>query len=324
MKLVKLSEYFEIRNGVAKSSLNVYNNKINNNFIPYIRPAQSYESSLDGYVDKNSVPQNKIFLQYTLYVSTDGEGSHSYSYVSSFEFVPNSNVIVLVEKIPLTLEEKLFYAKCITSNRHKFSYARKPKQNRITNLLIPAKESIPAFVYKQKIKTISNKPFNDYKIKFQLQTQNWKAFKISELFDVEGTKTTPLKILEENGIGKYPYITTKATNNGCDGFYNIKTEAGNIITVDSAVIGYASYQIKDFSASDHVEKLIPKFILNKFIAMFLTTILNQEQYRFHYGRKASQNRLKALQITLPTTPQGEPDWQLMENYIKSLPYSSSL
>jgi hypothetical protein len=29
-------------------------------------------------------------------------------------------------------------------------------------------------------------------------------------------------------------------------------------------------------------------------------------------------------IKLPATPQGEPDWEFMENYIKSLPYSSSL
>ncbi len=130
--------------------------------------------------------------------------------------------------------------------------------------------------------------------------------------------------MKKVGKGKYPYITTKAKNNGCEGFYLTRTESGNVITIDSAAVGYASYQAADFSASDHVEKLTLKGDLNKYIAMCLTTILNKEQYRFQYGRKASQDRLEYLKIKLPTTTQGFPDWEYMENYIKSLPYSSSL
>ena len=152
----------------------------------------------------------------------------------------------------------------------------------------------------------------------------WKKFKLHTLFNISGTKTTKLNLLKKGSKGKYPYITTKARNNGCDGFYNYRTESGNVITIDSAVIGYASYQPEDFSASDHVEKLTLKGDLNKYIALFLITILNKEQYRFHYGRKASQDRLKNLKVKLPTTTQGLPDWEFMENYIKSLPYSSSL
>ena len=209
----------------------------------------------------------------------------------------------------------------IHQEKYKYLYGRQVTPKRLGNTKIPDK--IPEYVNKTEIK----KPLHHNLLnkKFGLDIKNWKSFKIDEkLFDVVGTKTTPVKVLQESGSGKYPYITTKATNNGCDGFYNIKTEYGNVITVDSAVLGYASYQVKDFSASDHVEKLKPKFPLNKFIAMFLTTILNLEQYRFHYGRKASQERLKSLEIKLPQTSQGEPDWEFMENYIKSLPYSSSL
>lgn len=220
------------------------------------------------------------------------------------------------------MKKKLFYVNCITNNRFKFSYSRKPKEKRISSLLIPSKDSIPSFVYKQKIENVSKHALCDDKI--ELNKEMWKEFILEILFDISGTKTTKLNILEKNGKGKYPYITTKAKNNGCDGFYNLRTESGNVITIDSAVIGYASYQLEDFSASDHVEKLTLRHTLNKYIAMFLTTILNKEQYRFHYGRKASQDRLKNLSIKLPTTAQGLPDWEFMENYIKSLPYSASL
>ena len=35
-------------------------------------------------------------------------------------------------------------------------------------------------------------------------------------------------------------------------------------------------------------------------------------------------RLKKLSIKLPVDSKGEPDWKFMEDYIKSLPYSSNI
>lgn len=64
--------------------------------------------------------------------------------------------------------------------------------------------------------------------------------------------------------------------------------------------------------------------MNKYIGLFLTTLIKLEKYRYGYGRKWGIARMKVSKIKLPTTPQGNPDWQFMENYIKSLPYSSSL
>ncbi len=59
--------------------------------------------------------------------------------------------------------------------------------------------------------------------------------------------------------------------------------------------------------------------------MFLCTVLNHTNIgRYNYGYAIVNHRLKSLQIKLPATPQGEPDWEFMENYIKSLCYSSSL
>jgi type I restriction enzyme M protein len=158
----------------------------------------------------------------------------------------------------------------------------------------------------------------------ELKVAGWKEFLFEDLFEITGSKTTSIHDLEDYGEGKYPFVTTQATNNGIEGFYDCHTEAENVLTVDSAVFGFCAYQPLSFTASDHVEKLIPKFILNRYLALFLTTIINNEQYRYNYGRKASQTRLKERSIKLPATTQGQPDWQFMENYIKSLPYSSSI
>ena len=160
---------------------------------------------------------------------------------------------------------------------------------------------------------------------FSLNPEEWELFKISDLFEITGTKTTPIDELEFSGFGEYPYVTTQATNNGVKGFFNIMTENNNgVLTIDSAVIGYCSYQSTPFSASDHVEKLIPLFDMNIYVAMFFVTIFNMEQYRYNYGRKCSQSRLKQAQIRLPADSQGEPDFNFMEDYISRLEYSSSL
>ena len=157
-----------------------------------------------------------------------------------------------------------------------------------------------------------------------LYTETWELFKIGNLFTITGTKTTPLKELEDYGSGEYPYVTTRATNNGVKGFSTTKTEDPGVLTIDSAVCGYCSYQALPFSASDHVEKLIPLFDMDIYVAMFFVTIFNVEQYRYNYGLKCSQTRLKEAEIRLPVDSNGEPDYDFMREYISHLEYSSNL
>ena len=163
-------------------------------------------------------------------------------------------------------------------------------------------------------------------IKEEINTNRWKYFKLIDLFDINGSKTTLFRDLNEVKISLegYPYVSTQATNNGTKGFVDTYTEDAGVLTVDSAVLGYCAYQERPFSASDHVEKLLPKFTMDKHTAMFLVTLINQEQYRYNYGRKCSQTRLKKSWIKLPATKEGNPDWQFMRNYIKSLPYSANM
>lgn len=151
-----------------------------------------------------------------------------------------------------------------------------------------------------------------------LDTKEWKEFRVGDLFEVTGSTTTPLEELEDIGPGVFPYVTTSATDNGVAGFYSRKTEEGNIICIESACAAYSTYQAEPFSASDHVEKCIPKFEMNAYIAMFLVTILNMDQYKYSYGRKCNQIRIRDRIIKLPVDSNGDPDWQFMEHYIKSL------
>lgn len=136
--IVKLNHLFIPENGLSSSKVIRYKGKRQSKHIAYIRPSKYQESSVDAYVDRNKIDPKYIFAKGTLYVSSDGQGSHTYSYVSAFDFVPNSNVIVLIPKRDMSLQEKLFYSMIISKNRFKFSYGRKPKGKKLMDILVPA------------------------------------------------------------------------------------------------------------------------------------------------------------------------------------------
>lgn len=66
----------------------------------------------------------------------------------------------------------------------------------------------------------------------------------------------------------------------------------------------------------------------KYIAMFIVTVLNCENYRYSYGRKFNQDNIRNTIIKLPAMLTSEntyiSDWQFMEDYINSLPYSDRI
>ena len=249
-------------------------------------------------------------------------GSTLSSFVQPQRFYTSQNIKVLIPKIKMSFNEKVYYCMAIRLNKHKYTSHGREANKTLDDLLVP--KGVPINITKIKSERILQSVVSPVSSqKYKLSTENWTKFKLDSLFLIKSTETTPLEKLKKYGFGKYPYVTTKSSNNGVRGFYNFHTETGEVITVDSAVLGYCSYQSSNFSASDHVEKLIPKFNMNKYIAIFLVSVLNLEQYRYNYGRKCSQTRMKDITIKLPEK-NGNPNFKFMENYIKSLPYSQNL
>jgi hypothetical protein len=253
------------------------------------------------------------------YISVALGGSVLSSFVQYKPFYTGFHVMVLEPKQDMRLEEKLFYCHCIKMNVYRYRYGRQANKT-LKDIELP---ELPDWLSTYTI-DYSRITTAIEKKKLPLDISKWKKYKIDDLFEVEGTKTTPQAVLENYGHGIYPYITTQSSNNGVKGFYNYYTETGNVLVIDSAVAGYCSYQEKNFSASDHVEKLSPQFTLNKYIGLFLVSIINKECYRYNYGRKCNQIQIKNITLKLPAGNAGEPDWQFMENYIKALPYSDKI
>jgi len=316
-KLIPLKELFEPIYGVNLELIHLEEcNKNDDESIRFVSRTEN-NNGVSAYVKKiTDIAPNPAHT-----ISVAVSGSVLSSFYQDDEYYSGRDLYYLVPKIKMSKEEMIFYAFCIKANKYKYNYGRAANRT-LRDITIPAE--MPADfrnISLNKIPIPSSQRLLNKDI--ELKIENWKSFQLKELFDITGSKTTPVLELEEHGKGKYPYVTTQATNNGVEGFYDYYTEEGNVLTVDSAVLGYCSYQPLTFSASDHVEKLIPKFSMNKYVALFISTIINAEQYRYNYGRKCSQERMRKSHIKLPSK-NDVPDFEFMESYIKSLPYSSSI
>ena len=194
----------------------------------------------------------------------------------------------------------------------------------------------------KKVKPPSKESILNEKIK--LDVSKWKTFSYDEIFDILGGYYN--KKPEEVESGDIPFIGATEKNNGITSWHNIEIiesttrddsnnnhelskklfKGGDYITISNdGSVGYAFYQPIDFTCSHSVTSVkLKNAKLNQYIAMFLCTLIELERYRWAYGRKWRPTRMPKSQIKLPTTPEGKPDWQFMENYIKSLPYTKNL
>lgn len=149
-----------------------------------------------------------------------------------------------------------------------------------------------------------------------MNTSSWKWFRYDEIFDIRKGKRLTKENMTEGDIR---YIGAIDSNNGLSAFIGNDSQLhqGNTISVSyNGSIGYAFYQDKEFWATDDVNVLYPKFLLNKYIAMFLCHLIEKEQYRFCYGRKWDLEAMNKSKIKLPVTPEGNPDWKYMEDFVK--------
>ncbi len=223
----------------------------------------------------------------------------------------------------LTEEEKLYYCSCITLNKYRYNYGRQANRT-LRNLLIPAYHEIPPWVKQSNIKRFDHTadPFNKKPTPI-LDIPKWKWFQLQNLFDIKkGKRLTKANMTK----GEIPFIGSIDSNNGYREYIGKNPiHSGNTITVNyNGSVAEAFYQPKPFWASDDVNVLYPKFEMNQYIALFFVTLIKTEKYRFNYGRKWHVKRMKLSKIKIPATNSGEPDYNMMENFIKTLPYSKKI
>ena len=151
----------------------------------------------------------------------------------------------------------------------------------------------------------------------KLDIDKWKEFKISDIFvQSRGKESAP----NQNEEGDCPIISETEFNNGLVGYVKpTKIFSAPAITISINFGKVVFYQDKDFCASVNIV-ILQNEHLNLYNGLFITTIIRKENERYSYGYKTSKNKIDDTIIKLPVDLDGNPDWQFMEDYIKSLKY----
>lgn len=156
----------------------------------------------------------------------------------------------------------------------------------------------------------------------------WKTFKYGDLFTIS-RGTPPMTATESKkpeNAGNTPFAGASKDGNGITAFINVSAKyAANAITVGNSGnggAGLAYYQPIPFCAGSTVNILYgKKRTITPAIGLFLSAIISQEHYKYNHGQGWGITRMAESIITLPADKDGNPDWDLMERYIHSLPYS---
>lgn len=158
-----------------------------------------------------------------------------------------------------------------------------------------------------------------------LNVENWKEFKIKDIFRLEPTKgLDSTELLEGNDIN---YIGAKHEDNGLmmrcqlEGFESWASKGNCIVFIQlgAGSAGYVNYIPDDFIGMNG--KTLCGYIdgiMDPKIGLFLETILCKERPKYSFGRSWTGDRLKETTIKLPVDSQGCPDWKFMEDYITSI------
>lgn len=246
-------------------------------------------------------------------------GSVLSTFLQTQPYYSGRDLYVLTPKREMSINEKLYWCMAIKANAYRFNYGRQANKT-LKDIILP--DAVPAWVESTKITPVSTKTVYSNRM---IDTTQWKDYTIDSLFHfVKGKRLTKENMLP----GKINFLGAISENNGVR--EKIETDdcwEPNCITVNyNGSVGEAFYQSEPFWASDDVNILYAKdfWKMNKYIAMFLITVIKANRYRFGYGRKWTIEKMKETVIKLPSQTEGTPDFLYMENYIKSLPYSDKI
>ncbi len=284
----------------------------------------------------------------------NGQGSVGYANYMDVDFIGSTDIVAGYNKM-LNQYNGLFIATVLCQERPKYSFGRKWKTHlKDTVIKLPQTiEGLPDWDFmEQYIKSLDYKKVTtkiknvNYKKIFVLE---WKEFNISRfknhpgLFCIENCKCGSASDLDD-GLD-INYIGAKKSDNGVMRKVALQQKLvslGNgimFICDGEGSVGYANYMDKSFIGSTTTSIGYDES-LNKYNALFIVTILDKEKFKFSYGRKYRAH-INEIQIKLPVKRNQDstiyidnthkyseegyvPDWEYMENYIKSLPYGDRI
>lgn len=293
-----------------------------------------------GYIDKAyCISMNYTFTE-EMCLTVARSGSAGFVSFQSYGCVVGDSAKILKLKSKEAEDEQvyLFLRTVLMANKYKYTYGRKVTEDKYSNEIIalPTKDAVPDWNFmKQYMQSLKYKKLSTInKVGKNVNTTSWEQFRfgdyISDIYKGKALNKDDLLVADDCDKS-IRYITRTGDNNGCEllaKYENIESqfvETGNAITIGDTT-ATCFYQEEVFITGDHMVVVRADW-LNKYTGLFIVTLLTNEQYKYSYGRAYLMDRIKDTMLKLPATQkEGKmvPDWEYMENYIKSLPYGDRL
>ena len=177
-----------------------------------------------------------------------------------------------------------------------------------------------------------NSQFKHKSIPMRLDIKSWKEYAISDLFNVKygiNLELINCEVQKDWVEGEtVSFVSRTENDNGVVAY--VKTiegkepQAAGLLTCAGGGSVLSTFvQRRNFYSGRDLYLLIPKHEMSIYSKLFCCTVIEANKYRFSYGRQANKT-LPTLLIKLPAKSNGLPDFEYMEDYIKSLPYSDRI
>lgn len=149
---------------------------------------------------------------------------------------------------------------------------------------------------------------------------HWEAYSLNEICDIKpGVRLVSRQMAD----GFRPFIGAADSNNGVTNFVsNINASLdSNLLGVNyngnGVAIGF--YHPYEAIFTDDVKRVKFKHHEgNKYVYLFLKAAILKQKSKYQYGYKFSGERMNRQKITLPSTPNGQPDFDYMVTYMRDM------
>lgn len=274
---------------------------------------------------ENRHPGNLITVAYN--------GSVGETFYQEEEFIASDDVNVLYPRFEMNKYIALFICPIIRTVGKNYEFIDKWKKEIMEKdtIMLPANsDGTPDFAYmEQYMKNLEEKvilSLQELQVACglnmdKINTSKWKDFQITKFFDL----SLPKGDLQVKKVtdGDVPLITPSNSNNGLLQRISSRSKStlykAHSLTVD--MFGNSYYQEEDFfvTAHGHVNVLIPKGEMNKYVGWFISsTIKKMFMNKYGFADMCTQKVLKRECISLPIDDNGNPDWIYMEEYMKQV------
>lgn len=206
--------------------------------------------------------------------------------------VDKSNITILIPKSNMSIDELYFYAYQINKiAKFGFNYGRRMNQKQLNKLDLIPYNGIPL---KSDLKKLL--PNNAKKVITQSELE-FKLVNLTSFFKIEKGKGNYRECFDS---GKTPLVSATSFNNGILDYVDAEPfyKAGSI-TVER-IKGNAFVQLDNYlTVPDDISILVPKDNMSIELLYYFAYSITRESWKYSYGRKLSQTRLKSVQIYVP-------------------------